>query len=198
MYLNQVGHMDRVEYMIGFKDQRIPDTAYSKLLPRDNNKKYDRDYNLKPISISGWHPQPESEIQCDIKCIGTCNNNCDISGIKWSMENIDILESDNIITGSTKLNSLIPVPYFSYLDFGFMTPLNINKRKDSLAAAFISNCGFPKRNKMVNDLQAYGVNVDSYGRCEHNKDEERGHNEGISYRIQTILNCSLGIAPSDW
>ncbi|ETO21530.1 hypothetical protein RFI_15673, partial [Reticulomyxa filosa] len=41
----------------------------------------------------------------------------------------------------------------------------------ALAAAFISNCAFAKRNLMVEDLQKYGVKVDSYGNCMHNKDE---------------------------
>ena len=27
--------------------------------------RYDRDYLLSPITISGWTPQPESEIVCD-------------------------------------------------------------------------------------------------------------------------------------
>lgn len=158
--------------------------------------RYDRDYVLSsPILISGYAAQPSTEIACDAHC-KSCKGgeNCDIRGVKWSMENVDVSESSNSISGSTRLNSQVPVPYFSYWDFGFMTPLNTDKSAHGLAAAFISNCGFPKRNKMVVDLQIYGVSVDSYGRCEHNRDEERNKGGREQTKIDLLSTHKFSLA----
>ena len=113
------------------------------------------------------------------------------------MENVEVAESPNFISGSTKLNSLVPVPYISYHDFGFMTPpkeLSDKKKSSGLAAAFISNCGFPKRNKMVVDLQKYGVSVDSYGRCEHNREEERNNGGRERTKIDLLSTHKFSLA----
>ena len=223
-YLLRDGHQDRVEYMIGFRGERMKDALkYMELAPRNINKmyvcfyvgvqgskikiniiihnRYDRDYiKSSPIAISTWHSQPESEIECDANCIGCIGGiECDVGGIKWSMENVEVGESPNTISGSTRLDSLVPVPYFSYYDFGFMTPVNKEKTSSGLAAAFISNCGFPKRNQMVKDLQKYGVSVDSYGRCEHNKDEERkvGGREQTKIDLLSTHKFSLAFENSE-
>lgn len=46
-YLLRDGHMDRVEYMIGFRGDRFTqDSQYSELNPRDINKKYVSSLNM--------------------------------------------------------------------------------------------------------------------------------------------------------
>ena len=109
------------------------------------------------------------------------------------MENVGVSEQDGYISGNTKLSSQCPVPYFSWHDFGFMSPMpqfdkskhditNYNAAKhksaNAMCAAFISNCGFAKRNSMVSDLQTNGVSVHSYGKCVHNTDEDRSQCQG--------------------
>lgn len=111
--------------------------------------------------------------------------------MKWSMENVGVSEQNGYISGNTKLNSQIPVPYFSWHDFGFMSPMPDytienkdtysaakHKSANAMCAAFISNCGFSKRNSMVTDLQTHGVTVHSYGKCVHNTDEDRSQCKG--------------------
>jgi glycoprotein 3-alpha-L-fucosyltransferase len=62
--------------------------------------------------------------------------------------------------------------YISYHDFGVMKPKS-NTKRDRLAAAYISNCGFNKRNKMVKELvQSTNGKVQSFGRCENSKHQE--------------------------
>merc|ERR1719295_1756417 len=109
--------------MIGFKGKRITDpSAYNQLSPRNMSRVIDRDYKSNPIRISGWKTPPDSEPKCDAFCSSSCSGGCDVGGTRWSMENVAVSESNNVITGSTHLDSLVPVPYFSFWDFGFMTP----------------------------------------------------------------------------
>ena len=142
LYLLRRGHDDRVEYMIGFRGHRISDPSkYKELIPRNVSRVRDRDYRENPVRIGGWKKQPDSEVECDAHCVPCSRSECDVSGVRWSMENVDVSEANNVITGSTHLNSLVPVPYFSFWDFGYMTELNRNKDADGIASAFISNCG---------------------------------------------------------
>eukprot|EP01084_Bolivina_argentea_P171177 296567_1 len=124
LYLNRVGHNDRVEYLIGFRGTRITDPTDYQSLQTRNTKKYDRDYTQTPIQIKGWSEQPESETKCDALCVPCAfGSDCDVTGIHWSMENVQVGERPNQISGSTKLSSLVPVPYFSWHDFQFMLPM---------------------------------------------------------------------------
>mmetsp|Transcript_57446 Transcript_57446/g.95443 ORF Transcript_57446/g.95443 Transcript_57446/m.95443 type:complete len:552 (+) Transcript_57446:110-1765(+) len=199
LYLTRVGHMDRVEYLIGLGERRfsIASEQYTQLLPRNLSKTYDRDYQTQPILISGWQPQPLSETPCDTHCATCSRQQCDVDGVRFSMENVQVVDRGNVITGSTRLDSLVPVPYFSYWDFGIMTPV-ARKSAPSMAAAFISNCGFEKRNRMVTDLQTYGVSVDSYGRCNHNKDEQRnGGRDQTKIGLLSTYKFSLAFENSE-
>ena len=93
------------------------------------------------------------------------------------MENVNVPDSSPFaVTGNTRLISAVPVPYFSYHDFGVLEPRS-PKTEKSLAAAYISNCSFKKRNEMVLKLQQHGVAVDSYGSCVHNKDESASRSQ---------------------
>eukprot|EP01084_Bolivina_argentea_P281592 481818_1 len=192
MYINRPGHNDRIEYLIGFRGQRITDPLQYQNLQIHPTKKYNRDYRNSPIKINGWSDQPSTETKCDALCTN-CRRDCDVLGVRFSMENVNIHENNNHITGNTKLNSLIPVPYFSWHDFQFMLPIT-PKTANALAAAFISNCGFRKRNQMVKNLQKYGVKVHSYGRCEHNKDEVMNEQGKRGSKIDILQTYKFSLA----
>ena len=110
------------------------------------------------------------------------------------MENINVPDGkfEMVITGNTKLESPVPVPYFSWHDFQFMYPMK-PKTADALAAAFISNCAFPKRNAMVRDLQKY-MKVHSFGRCEHNKEETSGGGGKRGKKIDILQTYKFSLA----
>merc|ERR1719295_1295323 len=184
--------------MIGFRGKRITNPEdYSSLQTR-NTEKYDRDYRTSPIQIAHWEPQPKGETPCDTHC-ERCRHgvDCDVNGVQFSMENVPVPELRNKITGSVHLDSQVPVPYFSWHDFQFMAPLHL-KSATAMAAAFISNCSFKKRNKMVGDLQRYGVSVHSYGRCEHNHDEiQKGGQGGSKINILQRYKFSLAFENSE-
>jgi len=101
------------------------------------------------------------------------------------MENTRVSTSRSVLGGNTKLTSLVPVPYLSWHDSGIMKQTRTQeigvsaKTQEALAAAFVSNCAFPKRNNMIKNLQRY-IRIDSYGSCEHNKDESRSGSRGAS------------------
>jgi len=92
----------------------------------------------------------------------------------FSMENVPVRNTNSFdISGNTKFTSVVPVPYADWFAFGFNEPLEWPKTAGALAAAYISNCGFQKRNQMVKDLQTFGVSVFSYGNCVHNREESQ-------------------------
>ena len=64
-------------------------------------------------------------VECDLPCSG-CSGNCDYKGFRYSMENVHVEGGPSVLYGSTKLNSEVPVPYFSWYDFGFMTQYENN------------------------------------------------------------------------
>lgn len=70
------------------------------------------------------------------------------------------------LCSTTQLTSDVPMPYVSWHDFGVLAPLPENVTRLGLAAAFISNCGFDKRNSMVRDLiRLTNGTTHSYGSC---------------------------------
>jgi len=93
--------------------------------------------------------------------------------------------SSDILHSTVRLDSDVPVGYFDWT-YDIMRQSTTNKQlllllsttttipTTSMAAAFVSNCGFPKRNQLIRDLQQLRITVDSYGACEHNKDEPGG------------------------
>lgn len=66
------------------------------------------------------------------------------------------------------VTSDFPLPYFSWAEYPIMYPYNKDKTATALVAAFISNCGPQKRLQWMKELQANGVTVHSYGRCDNN------------------------------
>jgi glycoprotein 3-alpha-L-fucosyltransferase len=93
------------------------------------------------------------------------------------------------IVMTTRLNSDVPVPYFSWAEYGFMEPIG-KKTADHLAAAFISNCHAQNfRLGALDALQREGVTVDSYGACRHNM-QSHGHDD----KLETIKNYKFTLA----
>ncbi|KAH9255183.1 hypothetical protein BASA81_006623 [Batrachochytrium salamandrivorans] len=88
--------------------------------------------------------------------------------ISSTMENVpcNLLDHEGLCS-NTQLTSDVPMPYISWHDFGVLAPLPpANHTRLGLAAAFISNCGFEKRNNMVKDLiRLTNGTVHSFGAC---------------------------------
>ena len=151
-----------------------------------------RDFTTRPVVIeesgSGSpHPPP---LQCDIPCIHTGNADNDRADvfIGWesapgvskpcsyqrtasaTMENYSSRGIGGDWRMTTSLKCEVPIPYLSWFDFEIYKPARA-KTQTTLATAFISNCGAPERKTVLSDLQQYGVTVDSFGGCMHNKDE---------------------------
>lgn len=120
-----------------------------------------RDYKEHPVQIKQAHTQ-----ECIVPC-GACDEKCDTTLESVTMENVDPLTDPDpfAVIGSCWLNSKVPLPYFSWHDFGILKPA-IPKTPGNLAAAFISNCGRKPRETMLTGLlNTLGSSVVSFGRC---------------------------------
>ncbi|GAB5370514.1 hypothetical protein AAMO2058_001499700 [Amorphochlora amoebiformis] len=175
--MNEKDHYDYARHLIGeaLKPWTLSEGSSACF---DNH----RDFRKDPVElqdrvasgVKGKHTQ-----ECDIKCTYTNRAARDSSGSctrtsSSSMENVNVRTGGEFdLYGNTRLTSVVPVPYSDWFAFGFNEPLEWPKTADALAAAYISNCGFPKRNKAVEDLPKYGVKVFSYGNCVHNRDESQ-------------------------
>jgi len=119
-----------------------------------------RDLNQQPINVGRICHQKIS-LPCALG--GSADVNVNVN----SMENV-VCPASNIpfqACMTPQFSSDVPVPYLSYHDFGLMKPVSSSPRP-WLASAYISNCGYYKRNMMVNDLvKLTQARVRSYGRC---------------------------------
>jgi len=136
-----------------------------------------RDYDVRAVHVS------TGVGECAAIPCATCGAPCDSSGVTMSMENVPVPTNNGrfSVSCSTNLMTRVPVPYMSWHDFGIMLPARAEKSR--LGAAFISNCGFPKRNDMVVNLRHHTANrVHSYGGCVRSDSENgpRGQNSKIS------------------
>jgi hypothetical protein len=99
---------------------------------------------------------------------------------------------DEVVLGSTRLESDVPLPYFSWHDFGIMEPPLA--AKPELAAAFISNCNFPLRNQCLKNLvELTHGRVKSYGNCEHTHDES-GPKKSPAAKLQALRQNKFALA----
>jgi len=80
------------------------------------------------------------------------------------------------LSGTTSYETDFPLPYFSWAEYPIMYPYNKAKTATALVAAFVSNCGPQKRLQWMKELQAHGVSVHSYGRCDNNIQVQREKN----------------------
>jgi hypothetical protein len=125
----------------------------------------------------------------------TINDMCDTVEERLTMENYPcslVFDTFNLsrqelatpIYGSTRLESDVPLPYFSWADFGLMKPITDREPRPELAAAFISNCGSKLRNQVLAGLLAHSQGrIRSYGKCQHTHDEPK-----TSDRVQSKLS----------
>eukprot|EP00850_Spirogloea_muscicola_P019814 SM000200S05804 [mRNA] locus=s200:10930:12586:+ [translate_table: standard] len=68
------------------------------------------------------------------------------------------------------LDADVPVGYFSWEEYDIMRPLQEKGSGPGIAAAFISNCNANNfRLQALEQLQAAGVAIDSFGRCANNR-----------------------------
>mmetsp|Transcript_11593 Transcript_11593/g.18579 ORF Transcript_11593/g.18579 Transcript_11593/m.18579 type:complete len:446 (+) Transcript_11593:105-1442(+) len=173
--MNRKDHEDYARHLIGTK---LPPWK----LTDHSNQCFDADRDFRTDGVLlkdtvAARGKTKVEQECDIKCEFTggtakdSNPPCERKS-SFSMENVPVRNSNTFdISGNTRFTSVVPVPYADWFAFGFNEPLEWPKTADALAAAYISNCGFHKRNAMVDDLQKHGVSVFSYGNCVHNRNE---------------------------
>jgi hypothetical protein len=95
----------------------------------------------------------------------------------------------------TALDSDVPVPYFSWVEYGFMEKLQ-PKTQQAMVAAWISNCQ-DKNNRLdyLRRMMAAGVTIDSYGRCLNNKPPTRFSDQGwFKDKIEGLRGYKFAIA----
>ena len=170
------GHRRRLTDLIG-SDPLSPDSSRKALTENtsifDKTRVDSRDYASNPVATRQALDPNE---KCDLPC-KYCISNCDTSFELVSMENSPhflgrfTTKAKYNVYSSTRLNSDIPLPYFSWHDFGIMR--KVTQPKKSFAAAFISNCGFSKRNDFLRNLiKIFGPEeIHSFGRCINTKTE---------------------------
>nr|CAG4708570.1 unnamed protein product [Naegleria fowleri] len=146
----------------------------------------DRNYSLNPVHVYGKF---SGEFEgCAIRCVGDGAFNASLETdvfvnsiphlmkekcphtklYTFTMENVPIQIGSTVkLVGSTKLNTDVPVPYYSWAEYDFMKP-PIPKTASAMMAVFISNCGPEKRLTILEELIQYGVTVHSYGKCMNN------------------------------
>lgn len=194
--ITRAGHRRRVTDLIGSKPmnptesrQAIATQTNTFVQSQQQQQPRMRDYSTQPIRI----PLPEE--RCSALPCKPCSNNddpttttqCDSTIQQWTMENIkrEQNKSPYSIVGTPSLESNVPLPYFSWHDFGLLKPNPLPHTKDKkLAVAFISNCNFAKRNEMVKQLQLVfnSSMIGAYGRC-FDKENKRG---GIATKLDTL------------
>ena len=151
----------------------------------------ERDFSKNPVSVVGL--ETRSWDSCDVPCkhsmtseimdaaMGPRRSNKIFTVVRnmESSENypqlaVDAAHSNGYdIVMTTSLKSDVPVGYFSWAEYDIMKPVT-QKQPGNVAAAFISNCGAINfRLKALEKLPTLGVPVDSYGKCNNNR-ESRG------------------------
>eukprot|EP01083_Nonionella_stella_P274935 933628_1 len=175
--LERPDHRDRIEHLIG---PTLPGWKFE-FSGGECKHTADRNYQADPIRIlKPRHVSEDILSKCNVPCRGVSNpeeaeigkgqmNDACTRNMHFDMENRDFRRNDrNVFDGTPKLHSTIPIQYMDW-DYGHFSEQVTDKKY--MAAAFISNCGLKRRNNVVSDLQKYGVEVHSFGRCLHNRDE---------------------------
>lgn len=176
-----------------------------KVLEREDDVPYSRDFTKDPVSISGAN---EDWSSCSVGCkFGVAADikpdaafglprDPEIAGVLRSMESSHYYAENNIgharrkgfkIVMTTSLSSDVPVGYFSWAEYDIMAPVQ-PKTEDAIAAAFISNCGARNfRLQALDMLEKMGIKVGSYGSCHHN----RGGNVN---KVETLRRYKFSLA----
>ncbi|XP_077250067.1 glycoprotein 3-alpha-L-fucosyltransferase A-like [Tasmannia lanceolata] len=176
-------------------------------LEREDDVEYSRDFVKDPILVSGVEEDWRS---CSVACkfghyaasdkkpdaaFGLPNDPV-IAGVLRSMEASSYYPDNNLdqarrrgykVVMTTSLSSDVPVGYFSWAEYDIMAPMQ-SKTEDSLAAAFISNCGARNfRLQALDMLEKLNIKIDSYGRCHQN------HNGRVD-KLETLKRYKFSLA----
>ena len=175
-----------------------------------------RNYAKNPVNVLGNNPSTEITSKCDVPCVynmhefpyadaslgmsGGCGH---VSRVTFSMEsvvNYPNLKYETIhnggysIAATYELDSDVPLPYFSWAEYNFRKE-PLPKTAKSMVAMFISNCGASNgRLEYIRELMSYGITVDSFGRCMHNKDTITNGGNYNDVKGETIARYKFTIA----
>ncbi|XP_042407119.1 glycoprotein 3-alpha-L-fucosyltransferase A-like [Zingiber officinale] len=169
-------------------------------LEREDAIPYSRSFTTDPIIVSGGEKKDWST--CSVGCqFGnvldrtpdatfnlprtplTASVHRSMESSKYYMENqIEVARGRGYdILMTTSLSSDVPVGYFSWAEYDIMAPMH-PKTEKAHAAAFISNCGARNfRLQALEMLENFGIQIDSYGACHKNRDENVDKVEALKH-----------------
>ncbi|EFA85157.1 glycosyltransferase [Heterostelium album PN500] len=142
-----------------------------------------RDYQKQPV-IFGFNSWYREDSNCEIPCLnegggrgysdgsifyrgtGKCTKS-----VYFTMENVPANKNSYDIVSGIYLDTDVPLPMFGWNQYTYAEePKPKDSKSQGLVAAFISNCVPQKRLEWLRRLDKAGAKVDSYGRCETNKE----------------------------
>lgn len=192
------GHRTRVVDLIGGKHH---DPATHKRLLVEQASVFQRkatstrDFRHDRINAVG--------VECNVRHLPPCGKSTSTQTAFTffsTMENVQCKDMHGrySLCGNTMLTSDVPVPYISWHDFGVLSPLAAGN-KSLLAAAFISNCAFSKRNDMVTALIAKtNGTTHSFGGCVHSSNtlppHARKSNSRDAEKLQALQQYKFSLA----
>ncbi|KAM9954106.1 hypothetical protein ACTFIR_009234 [Dictyostelium discoideum] len=145
-----------------------------------------RDYDEKPVRIVRQLTDFQEKVECQLPCSSVhqggayidssinSHSSCEKSMYE-TLENVRPYGRKYDIVATTDTKSDVPLGYYSWGEYPyFKKPIKkIHNKDQGLVAAFISNCGPQFRLDYMNRLIAAGIKVDSYGHCNHNKEQRQ-------------------------
>ena len=168
-----------------------------------------RNYFQHPITSIVRDERPAVLSNCDVPCVwetspsskyidigrGSCDHAFSFSQtMEAAYSNHFHNSNPRSIIGNCHLDSDVPSPYFSWVEYGFMEELK-PKHEKAMAAAWISNCGAGNgRLNYLKRLMDAGVTVDSYGSCLNNKANPRGKLDWFKSKIVALQGYKFAIA----
>ncbi|EGC31736.1 hypothetical protein DICPUDRAFT_156375 [Dictyostelium purpureum] len=142
-----------------------------------------RNYNEKPVRVTRSLTVPKDNVKCDLPCkVVRYGDNIDASvysrdnycskSIFETLENVKPFDRYDIVS-TTSLDSDVILGYYAWHEYPYFKKpkAKVHNKDQGLVAAFISNCSPEYRLKYIDKLIEYGVKVDSYGSCRHNKNQ---------------------------
>ncbi|KAM9978086.1 hypothetical protein ACTFIY_011852 [Dictyostelium cf. discoideum] len=145
-----------------------------------------RDYDKQPVRVVRQLTDFQENVECQLPCSSvhqggpyTDSSIHSISSCEKSMyetlENVKPYGRKYDIVATTDTKSDVPLGYYSWKEYPyFKKPIKkIHNKEQGLVAAFISNCSPQFRLDYMNRLIAAGIKVDSYGHCNHNKQQRQ-------------------------